>query len=202
MEILIQNTSNYVNDLVKSVLLPVIVDYVNQQDGDITIQDLEEVLQLNNTNYIPYQSLKKNSIHYESDYNKKCIWEYKRGKSKGNLCGKPTIKNSNYCSTCIKRFVTTQKQTDHSTKSHPIFDDIPKSSENDVYNLDLEVYDEDNHLYKDQYHHFVFKRYDEKDFRIIGKADNTKENLIHKLTNEDVMKAKSFNYAIDEEYDN
>lgn len=201
MEILLQNTSNYINDMIKSVLLPMIVDYANQQEGDITVQDLEELLQLNNTNYIPYQSLKKNVNHYEADYNKKCVWEYKRGKSKGHLCGKPTIKNSNYCSTCIKRFVTNQKQTEQS-KSHSIFDDIPKSNENDVYNLDLEVYDQDNNLYKDQCHHFVFKRYDEKDFRIIGKADNTKEHLIHSLSNEDVIKAKSFNYTIDEDYHN
>ena len=195
METLITNTTNFVNELVKDVLLPIVVDYINQHDQpqSITTDELEQVLQLN-TKFI-----KRNSVPIETDYNKKCIWEYKRGKSKGDLCGKPTVRGKNYCSTCIKRSVFTPKQVSQDvTKTQIIFDDIPKSAENDSQNLDLEIYDEDNNLFKNQCTNFVFKR-DGDEFKLIGKADNTKD-LIHKLTQEDIIKANQLNYPIDEDF--
>lgn len=202
MEILTQNTINYINELIKNVILPIVVDYVNDHDKqDITVNELEEVLQLNNSKYSHYQVNKKGSS--ESDYNKKCIWEYKKGKNKGELCGKPTIKNTNYCSTCIKRSVITPKQSSEDfVKSQINFDDFPMSTENDIFNLDLEDYDADNNLFINQASNFIFKRYDENTFKIIGKADNTKNNLMYKLTHEDIIKINTmkYPYPIDESY--
>lgn len=200
METLITNTTTFINELVKDVMLPIIIDYISQHENPhaITQQELEEVLNLNNPKYGSHS--KRSTVSVETDYNKKCIWEYKRGKSKGDLCGKPVVRNENYCSTCIKRsFFNPKRVNNDVTKSAIIFDDIPKSAENDNQSVELEVYDANNNLLINYDTNFIFKRYDDDTFKITGRADNINKDYVHKLTQEDIIMAKQLNYSIDEE---
>jgi hypothetical protein len=199
METLTSNTIGFVNALVKEIVLPIVVDYVGQHDNPraITRQELEEVLQLNNSKY----NLTKKSAAVETDYNKKCIWIFKRGDHIGDYCGKPVVSGKNYCSSCIKRSVFTPKtkKTIQNSSHSIIFEDIPKSSENDNHDIDLEPYDEANKLFINRANNFIFRCIDEKNANVIGKADNIKD-LIHKLTQEDILKAQDLKYSIDEQY--
>jgi hypothetical protein len=201
MEAITQNTVQYINDLVKNIVIPPLVDYINEQyQQSLTYKELEEVLQLNKTKFVNYQP-KKSIQSNGSNYNKKCIWEYKRGKYKGDLCGKPTVDDSEYCSTCIKRSSFTAKPSSNNhSKLEIIPSEFPQSMEKDVVQTDLEVFDAENDLYKDQRFNFIFRKHDEETLYIVGRGDYKNEKMIHKLTHEDLIKIQSLNYLVDEDY--
>ena len=190
MDIITTSTISHLNDLVINGLIPIFVEYINNQYHiDITEKELEVVLQ--NSKYT------KTNVDV-TNYNKKCIWEFNRGKSKGDLCGKPTVGKTNYCSACIKRSVLKPKQN-ASVKTESFFDELPTTNTTtEGYKLEMRVFDEELGLYKDCYHNFIFKRENEDSFKLIGKSDYTHDKMVLQLTHEDVLKAKALNFPMDD----
>lgn len=205
MDIINTDTTTFITDLIRNVVLPTVTVYVNDNYNiNITTKELEETLKLPNSKYFSNFNqnthFKKNS---SNNTNKKCIWEYKRGKLKGDLCGKPTYDDTNYCSACIKRSaLSIKKNVDVDDKNDDFsFMDMPKSNLTDnVIEYDLEIYDSEKNLYKDKYN-FIYKRESDDKITIVGLLDYISERM-HDLTEEDYIKAKSLNLPVLNPLDN
>jgi len=201
IDTLSSQTSYFITDLIKSLFLPQIVKYLNdRQSDDIpTVEELTKVLYLSNVKITQGKSVYTNS-------NKKCVWEFKRGKTKGNVCNKPTMENSDYCSSCIKR-VTFKKQNlsnSELTISNNITYDLPIVGCNEITALDAKPYDKSRGLYQcNNSYIFRLEKSNTKDdvdnMYIIGKLDENEELI--KLSNEEFDQAVNDGYLIDKEYE-
>src|SRR5258708_39265967 len=96
------SVNTHINDLLRNTVLPIIITYINEnyEDMDLSVQELEDVLLLNN---IKYQTNKKNVEFFCGNQKKQCNWKYKRGKDKDYFCQKNALVGSDYCFTCSKR---------------------------------------------------------------------------------------------------
>lgn len=187
-ETIIAQTTTYVTELIKNNILPKVVKYVNSnRDREITIEEIEQMLSI--------QTGKQTS-------NKKCIWIFKRGKLSGQTCDKPTIAGIDYCSYCSKRPCFKPNQNTVGPTNVISADQVPKSGCY-IPTIDIIAYNEEHQLYIDVINNYVIKKFieDEQNFTVIGKADDSDERLVTRLTLEEVSKATNDGFVVDEDYD-
>ena len=203
LDILATQTTTLITDFVRNQIVTKIVDYVNSTDDEITTDiimkylSLPEVKSYSNTG--SNSTYHKKSTTFSSSNTKFCIWEYKRGKSKGDLCDKPVVEGHDYCSSCLKRpILLTSKKTDSlnnrlSTKNMSV--EFPKSRSDDTISLDVLEYDKEKGLYIDIHNNFMLHISDKNIVYAIGKHDPSTK-ITNMLTDEEKNIAKDEGYEI------
>ena len=190
-------TYNYVGDLIRNLILPRIVNYVNdrEEDDQVTVEELEKMLSL--------QTVKSYAVKQTpSNAKKRCIWEFKRGKVKGSICDKPALEGSDYCSYCSNReCIKSKKNSANSTANASL--DLPKSARTSPL-VDVIVYNQEKNLFLDEVNNYIFlQEYNEEGEPtraiLVGKLDYS--DGIQRLTNDEVYKATSDGVLVDEEFD-
>jgi hypothetical protein len=185
-------TNFFVNDLLKNTIFPNIITFINNKyDVSVTLKELED-------EFLLHQVKNKKVIsYYGQEAYETCIWEYKRGPEKGQLCGKIAVSGKKYCTTCLKRpGLSKPEKVKKSAFVEPVdIDVMPKSNDGQILAFDVEVYDADKGQYINRATNFILQQ-DEKGIYTIGKADYTNEKIINKLTEEEITIAKSLNFPI------
>jgi hypothetical protein len=205
IDTLTTQTTTFITDLIRTNFLPQIVRYINEKKNDdiLTVDELSKIL------YLPYTKISnqsiKNNLYINS--NKKCIWEFKRGKYRGEVCNKQTVENSDYCSSCIKRVTFNKKQNINqnlSITNNISLNNLPASGCGEIPALDAKPYDKARGLYKCDFNDYIFRfekseTQDFLDMYILGKI-NQEEQLI-KLSDEEFEQAVEDGYLIDRDYE-
>jgi hypothetical protein len=187
-------TTSFISELIKTVFLPQVVKYVNERNDDepLNVEELSKVL------YLPNLKITHNTKALFTNSNKKCVWEFKRGKTKGNICNKPTVDNSDYCSSCIKR-VTFKKQNasqDLMITDNISFNELSTGGEM----LNAIPFDKNRGLYKlDSYIFRLEKENDMTNMYIIGKLDDNDELV--KLNENECEQALAEGHLVDRDYE-
>lgn len=189
-------TTTYISDLIKSHVLPVIVIYVNTHDGPITVEKLEELLQLQIT---------KTSYTTKTVSSNKCAWVFKRGKFNGTLCGKSTVEGSDYCNACSKRRTGIKENNAESNLMSTLsIDNLPKSGIKNPL-ISVTPFNVEKKLFRDDVTNYILKieklSDDKQDITLIGILDDGDEERINRLTNDEISKARYNGFLVDEEYD-
>ncbi len=198
IELISGQTSNYVTELIKNHFLPKIIKYVNEREEDtpVSIEELEHLLSLPviKTHYIKQSNLT----------NKKCVWIFKRGQHNGNRCDKPTIEGSDYCTNCSKR-PCFKKKPNPEVVSNVITSDLLPKSGSAIPQVDVIIFNKEKELYLDEIHNYIFKKIHLDDgicnSILIGKLDDSDDQRITRLSNEEVQQATFDGHIVDEDYD-
>jgi hypothetical protein len=114
----------------------------------------------------------------------KCMYQYKRGENKGQLCGKPVAEGTNYCSNCLK------------TRKNLGLDSHNSIEERDLLvnnSLTVVVHDESRHLYRDPNTNFIIYQTASRPPTAIGQLVN---NKIHPLTDPQIQMATELGLLI------
>lgn len=185
IDTLTSQTTAYVNELITNIFLPRIVKYVNERDPEelLTTKEVSKVLSL--------PVLKPKNTSFSS---KRCIWEFKRGKYRGEVCNKKTVEGSEYCASCIKRITFTRKTSYEELSTN---DSIPLSEGEKV--LDTKFYDKERGLI--HFNSYIIRIHQcngESDMFIVGKL-NEYDQLV-KLTPEECAIVTEDGYLIDDDY--
>lgn len=200
LDTMANNMNGQINEMLKTIVLPQIVSYVNTQyEMNITVQELEGVLLLHQVNYLPTVT-KKRKKHILNKEGKSCQWEFKRGDTKNTFCHKVAIEGSDYCAACSKRKVVVQSQnsTKNNTKGLSI-ENLPKSNESDYRIIDAYPFDEKRQLVHNRMHNFIIHR-TEKIFHVVGTVDPLDSKAMKKLTEEDIIRCNEIGYPYNENY--
>jgi hypothetical protein len=198
IDTLTSQTTSYVNELIKNIFLPRIVKYVNERDTDdlLTTDELSKVLSL------PVLKLTQSHKNHSNSYSsKRCIWEFKRGKSRGDVCNKQTVEGSEYCSSCIKRvtFSRSSNNFEESNVNDTSLTSLPVSGGDEKAVLDAKFYDKERGLIKFNSYIMRIEQLDEeKIMYIIGKLDEN-DNLV-KLSEIEYDNVIKDGYLIDEDF--
>lgn len=195
IDTLTSQTTSFLSELIKTVFLPQVVKYMNERTTEepLSVDELSKVLYLQNL------KITHNTKSLYTNSNKKCIWEFKRGKTKGNICNKPTVDNSDYCSSCIKR-VTFKKQNpsnqDLMITNNMSFNDLSIGGSE---MLNAIPFDKQRGLIKlDSYICRLEKAGDITNMYIVGKLDEG-EDLV-KLTEDECEQALAEGHLVDRDY--
>lgn len=197
LDTITNNTNLHINELLSTIVLPQIIVYCNEKYKlDLTIQELENVLLLNQAKYEPIIN-KKRKKHVLNKEGRHCSWEFKRGDLKGTHCTKTAIENSKYCSSCSKRdvIVATEKNNKNNVVKNLSIENMPKSLEGNVKLINVYLFDAEKGHFKDRNHGFIFKKNENDVIYIIGKVEGLNDT-IQTLTEEDIVIAKELNYPI------
>ncbi|HSW76896.1 MAG TPA: hypothetical protein VLG50_07610 [Candidatus Saccharimonadales bacterium] len=146
------------NKMIKTVLLPLIVNYTNKTYHlNITVSELETLMD----NDDKLKPKKRKTKLKESDTNT-CIWVFKNGKKIDTVCGKPAIEGSQYCKSCINRDAVkkTLINNNNTNQNQSIFN---------ANELNFKVYDEGKNLYLDTKKNFIANIIDDKTFIFVGR---------------------------------
>ncbi len=186
-------TIAFVSDLIKNTFIPRIVKYINERESNdlLTVDELTKVL-----------TLPKLNTHKST--NKKCIWEFKRGKYRGNVCDKQTVDGSDYCSSCIKRLPCPRKQSsnkDLNVSNTMTLSDMPECNGEPL--LNAQPYDKERGLFKCDGNSYIFRflKIDNSkimDMYIVGKTDDY--GKLVKLSDEEFEQAVEEGYLVERDY--
>lgn len=201
IDTLTSQTTSFVNELIKNIFLPRIVKYVNERDTNdlLTTEELSKVLSL--------PVLKLNAQSHKTPSNsfssKRCVWEFKRGKSRGEVCNKQTVEGSEYCSSCIKRVTFSRKSNNYeeADENDKSLTNLPVSGGGENAVIDAKFYDKERGLFKFNSYIFRIENLDNgaKNMFIIGKLDEN-DKLV-KLNNIECENVIEDGYLIDEDYE-
>lgn len=194
IDVLTIETTNFVNSLLKDKILPKIVKYVNERESITPLHSNELV------EYLLLPNL-KTTTHIKHNSNKLCIWEFKRGKYRGDSCGKPTIDGSDYCSSCSKRlFLKKQHNQNNSNISNIVLNDILISDDSST-KLDVIPIKGKLNVFRDE-NNYVMRVDKSNDsdvgvMYVIGKFNNENQEIIP-LTEQEIEDAENEGYLVDE----
>jgi len=208
IETLNTQTSNFINELVRNTFIPRIAKYINERESNevVTTDELCKVLLLPSLK-LNTQSHKNTSINS----NKRCVWEFKRGKSRGEVCNKQTVENSDYCSSCIKRVTFPRKLNNMNqdlTLNTITLNDLPVTGCGETPLLQAKPYDKTRGLHKLDVNSYIvrFDKIEKRDetgsdfdMYIVGKIDEDDQFI--KLTTHEFEQAVEDGYLVDVDYE-
>jgi hypothetical protein len=132
-------------------IFPVIVNDLQSRGIEISIEELITMM-----------------MEPKSDLNTdKCIYQYKRGENKGQLCGKPVTEGMSYCSNCIKTRKNLGMDQQNLTDEQ-----IDRGERGN--SLTVVVHDESRHLYRDPNTNFIIYQTQCRAPTVIGRLCNDK----------------------------
>lgn len=162
---------------IREYIYPQFIELAAERGVDITTEDLDVRLGMK---FVSAQTLRKQrkKVIRTGGIDNGCQYMFKRGDHVNEICGKPRVTGSNFCSSCIKKGVPIKKITPTSTTSNS------PDNQQTVYQVNVVAYEESKGLYRNPEHNFIIKQMSDQKAYCLGRLD-TITNKIIELTDEE-----------------